>query len=212
MAPVDHPWYAGVQGGTSFGQATFRSITVHQVHWGAQGGFFGGYRFNRLLSLEAAFQYGTQDQAALDCCPYWLSEAEVRYMAPILDVNGWYYEDLETSTRWGKVSLQVGFDLLSLFSRPDCRWSLAVAPQLSAVTTLTTLVTPDREIPHDRQWHLGWGGQTSVGYRFSDRVGVALYGTLTCLTGERLDRIPIHAHESNLLWDAGMRVNLFFGK
>ena len=28
-------WYAGLSGGTSFGQATFRSITESKTHWGA---------------------------------------------------------------------------------------------------------------------------------------------------------------------------------
>ena len=44
--------YLGVGGGTSFGQATFRSITEHQVHWGGQGSLFAGYRLGRLVSLE----------------------------------------------------------------------------------------------------------------------------------------------------------------
>ena len=47
------PWYVGVQGGTSLGQGTFRSITEHEILPGLQGGIIGGYRFNRLLSLEA---------------------------------------------------------------------------------------------------------------------------------------------------------------
>lgn len=35
-------WYAGLSGGTSFGQATFRSITESKTHVGAQAGVFGG--------------------------------------------------------------------------------------------------------------------------------------------------------------------------
>ena len=67
-------WYVGLGGGTSFGQATFSSITEAGVRsWGLQGGLFGGYKFSRLISLEAGFQYGQQKQYNLTCCPYWLA-------------------------------------------------------------------------------------------------------------------------------------------
>ncbi len=51
-------WYAGLSGGTSFGQATFRSITESKTHVGAQFGVFGGYQFSRLLSVEALATMG----------------------------------------------------------------------------------------------------------------------------------------------------------
>ena len=63
----DYPWFLGIEGGTSFGQATFRSITEDQIHWGIQGGLSGGYRFNRLLSLEAVLQYGWICQRRMIC-------------------------------------------------------------------------------------------------------------------------------------------------
>lgn len=205
------PWYVGVQGGTSFGQGTFRSITEHQIRWGLQGGVFAGYHFNRLLSLEAGFQYGAQSQGALDCCTYWLSEDGTRYLSPVVDQTGWYYHDLDTHTQWGKMALQVNADLLSLFTAPECRWSLSLSPQISAVTTKTRIIAPDKEIPHDRQWHLGLGGQVSVGYQITERIGASLYGGITCLTGERFDNIPVHAHKSNLMYDAGVKVTLGLG-
>ena len=208
-APDGNPWYIGVQGGTSFGQGTFRSITEHQTHWGLQGGLFGGYRLNRFLSLEAGLQLGGQDQFALDCCPYWMSSNEVRYMAPVLDQDGWYYRDLKTATQWGKLSLQANANLLGFL--PQSRWALTLSPQLSAVTTKTTLVAPDRVIPHDRQWHLGLGAQAGVGYQISEKIGAALYGGITCLTGARFDNIAVHAHKSNLLWEAGIKFSYSFG-
>lgn len=200
-------WYVGVLGGTSFGQGTFRSITEHNVHWGAQGGVFGGYRFNRLLSVDATLQLGAQAQDALDCCTYWLREDGTRYMSPVLDETGWYYHDFDARTHWGKLALQANADLLSLFTKPGNRWSLNAGPQLSAVTTKTRLRTPDKSITHDRQWHLGIGGQVSLGYRITERIGASLYGGITCLTGERFDNIPKHAHKSNHIWDAGFRLS-----
>ena len=201
------PWYVGVQGGTSFGQGTFRSVTEHSIHGGAQGGINAGYRRGRLLSLELGVRYGAQSQYALDCCPYWMSEAEVRYMAPVLDEAGWYYKDLRTATQWGKAYLPANLDLLSLVTKPGCRWSLNVSPQISAVTTKTTLVAPNKEQQHPRQWHFGYGGEASVGFQISKTIGAALYGGITCLTGQRFDNIPTHAHKSNLLWDAGVKLS-----
>ena len=51
-------WYAGLSGGTSFGQATFRSITESKTHVGAQFGVFGGYQFSRLFSVQAVHHGG----------------------------------------------------------------------------------------------------------------------------------------------------------
>ena len=212
LAPAEYPWYIGVQGGTAFGQGTFRSITEHQIHWGAQGGVFAGVGLSRLLSLELGVQTGAQNQFALDCCPYWLSEDGSRYFSPVLDRNGWYYQDLRTATRWGKAALQANVNLLSLFTKPGSRWALNLSPQIAAVTTRTALVTPDRQIDHDRQWHLGWGGQASLGIPIGSRLSAALYGGITCLTGERFDNIPEHAHVSNLIWDAGIRLAVNLGK
>lgn len=218
QAPVsaEHPWYVGVLGGTSFGQATFSSITEHTVYWGAQGGLFGGYRFNPVLSLELSAQYGGQAQAALDCCNYWLSAAGERFMAPVLDEKGWYYSSLLTHTQWGKAALQAKLNLIGLFAKRS-RWSLNLGPQISAVTTRTSLTTPDSQAQdagrtYARQWHLGLGGQVSLEYCIANRVGVALYGGITHLTGERFDNIPVHLHQTNLLWDAGLKLSVHMGK
>lgn len=207
--PVDQPWYVGAALGSSLGQCTFRSMTEAQLHPGIQGGAFGGYRFNRLLSLEAGVQLGAQSQQALDCCTYWLAEDGTRYLSPVLDETGWYYHDLDTRTQWGKLAFQVNADLLRLFMAPEGRWSLSVGPQIAAVTTKTKLVTPDKEIPYARQWHLGLGGQASLGYRISQGIGASLYGGITCLTGERFDNLPQHAHKSNLIWEAGFRLSFY---
>jgi outer membrane protein OmpA-like peptidoglycan-associated protein len=217
LGPGERPWYVGVQGGTSFGQATFSSITGRQNHWGIQGGVFGGYRFNRLISLEAVLQYGGQDHSALDCCDYWLTSTGERFMVPVLDEKGWYYRDLLTRTQWGRVALQANVDLLSLVTRPGSRWSLNLSPQISAVTTRTTLTTPDSQAEYagkayPRQWHLGLGGQVSAGYQISDRLAASLYGGVAALTGERFDNIPVHLHKTNLLWDAGVKLSFSFGK
>lgn len=209
---IDRPWYVGVQGGTSFGQSTFNSITEHQIHWGVQGGLFGGYRINRVFSLEASFQYGAQTQSALDCCPYWLSAVDgTRFAVAVLDEPGWYYKDLSTRTQWGRAALQANVNLIGIFARSS-RWTLNLGPQIAAVTTQTKLIAPDKTTLNPRQWHLSYGGQVSLGYRISDRIGAALYGGVAGLAGERFDNMPYHGHDTNLLWDAGVKLSFHLGK
>ena len=209
--PPDRNWYAGVQAGTSFGQATFSSITNHQMHWGTQGGVFGGYRFNQLISVEAAIQYGDQAQTARGCCSYWLSEDGHRYVAPLLDAKGWYYEDLLTRTQWGKLAVQANFDLLTLVSFLDARWSFSLSPQLALVATKTRLVMPDAVSQKPAQFHFGLGGLVAVGYQINDRIQAAVYAGMSAMTGERFDNMPEYAHKSNIIWDAGFKVSYALG-
>lgn len=220
-AQPDRSWFVSLQGGTAFGQGTFRSITEHRIHWGYQGGLSAGYHFSRFFSLEVGGQYAATSQYALDCCQYWLSSDGVRYFVPVLGESGWDYHDLRTDTRWGKAYLQANLDLLTLVTRPSSRWSLTVSPQIAAVTTQTRRVAsvlpyssawePNSDVLFKRQWHLGLGGQASLGFQISRRIGAALYGGITCLTGERFDNIPEHAHKSNLIWDAGVKLSFRFG-
>ena len=203
-------WYAGLSGGTSFGQATFRSITESKTHVGAQFGVFGGYQFSRLFSVEALATMGGQKQTSLDCDPYWLSTDGERTFAPVLGKQGNYYRDLEAKTQWMRFGLQANFDVLSLITKPTCKWSVTLSPQLSAVTTRTKHLATDYEQEFDRQWHLGLGGQAAVGYRVARNVGLQLYGGITCLTGSRFDNIPEHCHKSNLIYEAGLKLSYHF--
>jgi len=205
-------WYAGLHGGTSFGQATFRSITESKTHVGAQFGVFGGYQFSRLFSVEALATMGWQKQTSLDCDPYWLSTDGEYTFAPVLGKQGNYYRDLEAKTQWMRFGLQAKFDVLSLITQSTCKWSVTLSPQVSAVTTRTKHLATDYEQEFDRQWHLGLGGQAAVGYRVAKNVGLQLYGGITCLTGSRFDNIPVHCHKSNLIYEAGLKLSYHFGK
>ena len=205
-------WYAGLSGGTSFGQATFRSITESKTHWGAQFGVFGGYQFSRLFSVEALATMGSQKQTSLDCDPFWLATDGAFTFAPVLGKQGNYYRNLEAKTQWMRLGLQANFDVLSLITKPTTRWSVTLSPQVSAVTTRTKHLATDYEQEFDRQWHLGLGGQAAVGYRVARNVGLQLYGGITCLTGDRFDNIPVHGHKSNLSYEAGLKLSYHFGK
>ena len=205
-------WYAGLGGGTSFGQATFRSITESKTHWGAQFGVFGGYQFSRLLSVEALATMGGQKQTSLDCDPFWLATDGEFTFAPVLGKQGNYYRDLEAKTQWMRFGLQANFDVLSLLTKPTTRWSVTLSPQVSAVTTRTKHLATGYEQEFDRQWHLGLGGQAAVGYRLAKNVGLQLYGGITCLTGDRFDNIPKYHHKSNFIYEAGLKLSYHFGK
>ncbi len=205
-------WYAGLGGGTSFGQATFRSITESKTHWGAQFGVFGGYQFSRLFSVEALATMGSQKQTSLDCDPFWLATDGEYTFAPVLGKQGHYYRDLEAKTQWMRFGLQANFDVLSLLTKPTTRWSVTLSPQVSAVTTRTKHLATGYEQEFDRQWHLGLGGQAAVGYRVAKNVGLQLYGGITCLTGDRFDNIPKYEHKSNLMYEAGLKLSYHFGK
>lgn len=205
-------WYAGLSGGTSFGQATFRSITENTTNVGVQGGVFGGYQFSRLFSVEALVSLGSQKQTSLECDPFWLATDGDFSFAPILGKQGNYYRDLEAKTQWMRFGLQANFDVLSLLTKPTSRWSLNLSPQVSAVTTRTKHLATGYEQEFDRQWHLGLGGQAAVGYRVAKNVGLQLYGGITCLTGDRFDNIPKYHHKSNLMYEAGLKLSYHFGK
>lgn len=205
-------WYAGLGGGPSFGQATFRSVTERGSRAGVQLGAFGGYQFNRLLSLEGLVTTGRQTQTSLDCCPYWLSADGVRTFAPVLDKEGRYYRDLEARTQWTRIGVQANVDLLSLITKPGTRWSVTLSPQVSAVTTRTTHLAAGYEQAFGRQWHLGLGGQAAVGFRVARSVALQVYGGITCLTGPRFDNVPEHCHKSNLIWETGVKVSWHFGR
>ena len=205
-------WYAGLSGGTSFGQATFRSITESKTHVGAQVGIFGGYQLSCLLSVEALATLGSQKLTSLDCCPFWLSTSGEFTFAPVLGQQGHYYRDLEAKTRWMRFGLQANFDVLSLITNPATRWSVNLSPQVSAVSTRTKHLATSYDHDFDRQWHLGLGGQAAVGYRFTPNIGLQLYGGITCLTGDRFDNIPKYEHKSNLIYEAGLKLAFHFEK
>ena len=216
--PVEHPWYVGIGGGTSFGQCTFSSITEAGVrNWGIQGGLFGGYNFNRLISLELGFQYGRQSQFNLECCPYWLSTDGVWKATQVIDMDGWYYDDLHTATQWFKLALQANFNMLS-FIRSNRNWSLDLSPQIALVNTQTTWkgnLSKGQgylEKAQPSNFHFGVGGQVSVGYNIAQRCKISLYGGVSALTGKRFDMIPNKAHHTNMIWEAGLKVAVCLGK
>lgn len=218
LAQEENPWYVGLGGGTSFGQSTFSSISEDGIHsWGIQGGLFGGYKLNRLISLEAGFQYGKQNEFNQDCCPYWLSTDGQWKATQVIDMDGWYFDDMKVATRWYRMALQANFNALS-FVKANKHWSLDLSPQISAVNTKSTWkgeLSKGQGYHQETQssdWHLGLGGQIGAGYAFDAHWKLGIYGGITAVIGKRFDNIPNKVHKANNIWDAGIKVSYAFGK
>ena len=200
-------WFFGIEGGTTFGQCTFRSITDDKNNIGGSAGIFGGYGFNSIFALECAATFGSTKLTAQDCDPFWLSTSEGQsYYAPIIDQTGDFYKNITAKPKFTKFALQLDIDLLKLFTGPCSKLSLSIAPQISAVITKNKLTSAVINNKYDQQSHFGYGAQAAFGFFVTQKVQVQLFGGITALSGDRIDNIPKHHHESNLIWDAGIKI------
>ena len=211
-------WYAGLRGGLSAGTSTFVSAAADKFRPGWSAGFFGGYRFSSVFSLEGVLKWGEVTlgvrKSDVDA-DYWLGRDLVRYHAPVIDFEGWNYNDLKSRVGIGSFGLQGNIDLLGFFRSGNCRWRMEVSPLVSVVRTKADFVT----IPDDKtvmglesRWHIGWGGEAQIGYRVSEHWGIGIYSGFMQLAGKRLDRIPEQGCKSNLLCEGGLKLTYAFGK
>ena len=211
-------WYTGLRGGVSAGSSTFVSAAADKFRTGWSAGLFGGYRFNSVLSLEGALKWGEVTlgvrKGDVDA-DYWLGRDLVRYHAPVIDFEGWNYNDLKSRVDAQSFSLQGNINLLGFFHSGNCRWRMEVSPLVSLVRTKARFVT----IPNDEsvmgleaQWHAGWGGEAQIGYRVSEHWELGIYGGFTQLLGKRFDRIPEQSYKTNRLYEGGLKLTYAFGK
>ena len=207
-------WYIGLQGGVPFGVSQFSSFGADKTRVGWTAGLHGGYRFNRVLSLEAQAAWGEVNLAQRECCisgNYWLGSDGVRYYAPVLGMEGWDYAGLTSRVTMQRYGLQLNADVLGFFpSTRQSRWSFEVSPLLAAVGTKASLSTLDGGKEANTEWHLGVGGNIQAGYRFACGMGVGIYSGITYLTGNGMDGLPKSGHKANYLWESGIRLNWFF--
>lgn len=216
LATVKNPergWFVSPGVGALLGQGTFRSFGSYDTHFGYALTLSAGYRFNALLALEASASAGHTVLTAMDCCPYWLSEDLGRSYVPAIGKKGWDYGDLESGVSLRRCSLQLDFNLLGLL--PGCGaglWRAELSPRVSLFSTAATLSGQGSaegtqlERTYERQHHLGLGGQLSASRRLTDRLDLGIYTELDCLTGGRIDRIPVHCHKSNFVFGGGLRL------
>ncbi len=212
-------WFVGTQGGVPFGVSTFSSFGADKTRIGYSAGLYGGYRFNEILSLEATAKWGEVNLSAKDCCidrHLWLGSDGVHYNAPVLDMNGWGYDNLKSKAFMQHYGLQLNVNILGFFNATKhSRWTLEVSPLLSAVGTKATIKTIDNNVnvaKGDTRWHLGAGGNLQAGFQATKHLNISVYSGITYLTGDRMDGVPEHCHNANYVWESGIKIGFKFGK
>ena len=211
---TDHEdcWFAGISGAATLGQCTFRSVTTDRNNLGGTFGIFGGRRLGSVFALEASATIGSIQLTAQTCDPFWLSATDHQaYFAPVIDQDGDFYKNLTASVHTAKLALQIDIDLLKIFTQPRNRFSLTVAPQISLVSTKNKITSDHFHQKYHRQNHLGCGAQAAIGCLVSKNIEIQIFGGVTSLSGHRFDNIPKHHHESNLIWDGGIKIAYHFG-
>lgn len=206
-------WFFGIEGGTTFGQCTFRSITDDKTNIGGSAGIFGGYGFNSIFALECAATFGSTKLTAQDCDPFWLSTSEGQsYYASVIDQPGDFYKNITAKPKFSKFALQLDIDLLKIFTEPCSKLSLTVAPQISLVNTKNKLTSDILNQKYDNQTHFGYGAQAAFGFYISQKIQLQIFGDITALSGDRIDNIPENHHESNFIWDGGIKIAYRIGR
>ncbi len=218
-AATEKGWFVGVQGGMPFGVSTFSSFGADKTRMGYSAGLYGGYRFNPVLSLEATAKWGEVNLSAKQCCidhSFWLGSDGVRYNAPVLDMNGWGYDNLKSEVFMQQYGLQLNVNILGFFNATKhSHWTLEVSPLLSAVGTKATVngISDGAEaIKGSTQWHLGAGGNLQAGFQATKHLNIGVYSGITYLTGKPMDGMPEYRHEANYVWESGIKVGIKFGK
>lgn len=211
-------WYAGLEGSIPFGVSTFSSFEADKTHVGFAAGLYGGYRFNPAVSLELSMKWGEVNLSAKQCCVdagYWLGSDGIRYVAPVLGMNGWNYTDIKSRVFMQRYGLRLPVNVLGLFpATKQSRWSLELVPELSLVgtkATISSIATDDNIAKKDNSWHLGVGGNVQATYRITDHLSAGVFSGITHLTGNRMDGMPEHQHNANYLWESGIRLGWTFG-
>ncbi len=216
---TSHRWYVGVEGGVPMAWSTFTSFAHDKTRVGWTAGIFAGYEFNDLLSAELTFKYGGMTLGASECCVdqrYWLGADDQIYYSSVLGMESWKYSDVRSKVTLGQYGARLNINLLSLLkSAKGSRWSAGLSPHIYAVNTKATIqsiATEEDLIKGESTWHLGYGGDVQVAYRFADRWKLGIYSGITLVAGKRIDNIPKHLHKSNFLWESGLRLSYSFGK
>src|SRR5574344_1739961 len=210
-------WYAGIHGGVPFGVSTFSSFGAKGVNIGWNVGLFGGYEFNRFISVDISADYGRIPMSERDCCynsGYWLGDDWQMYYSPVVGMTGWNYTDIKSVAAMQRYGIHFNADILGLFI-PESRWSATLSPAVYAAgskTAIYTLSDRARVLEGKETWHAGFGGDVSVGYKLGEHLSAALYSGLTYYTGSRIDGLVQNLHSDNYVWESGVRLRWSFGR
>ncbi len=212
-------WYAGISGEVPFGFCTFSSFGSDKARAGWGAGAYLGHRFSAVTSAEISLTAGRTNLAARDCCVergYWLGSDWTRYNAPVINMTGWNYSELKSSVSFLKIDAGFNVNVLAFFtSDKDCPWALEISPALSAIGTSTDLklIATGETVRDDVSgWNFGAGARAQIRRLMGKRLEVSVFSGLTYLLGGKIDSMPEHQHNSNMLWESGFRLGWRFGK
>lgn len=211
-------WYVGAQAGMPMAESTFSSFGADKFRLGWNAGIHGGYRINRVWSVEATANWGRLSLAEQSCCydrGYFLGTDWNRYRYVIPEgMDGHYFKDLKSRVSVQRYGAQVNMNVLGFFNRTkDSRWRLELSPAVYAVGASSDLFTKADNAPvaaNLNDWHLGYGGQAQVSYTVVDNINIGVYGGFTHLTGNPMDGMP-ELHSTNFIVDAGVKFSFAFG-
>lgn len=117
------PWYIGVSSGLSYGRTTFASFAMDETNPGFNANMLGGYKINKLLSVEVSLDYTHMKLGAYDCCQnLWLGSDGNRYFAPLSGVDSYKYSNLTSTSNLVGLGTHLNIDLLSFWNRYP-KWS-----------------------------------------------------------------------------------------
>lgn len=212
-------WYVGAQAGMPMAESTFSSFGADKFRPGWNAGAHGGYRFNRVWSVEATANWGWLFLAEQSCCydrGYFLGTDWNRYRYDIPEgMDGHYFKDLKSCVFVQRYGMQLNVNLLGFFNATrDSRWRLDVSPAVYGVGTSSDVMTKaDGAMVRENidNWHLGYGGNAQVSYALNRNLSLGVYGGFTHLTGKPMDGFN-KIHSTNYLIDTGVKLSWRFGK
>lgn len=212
-------WYTGISGEVPFGLSTFSSFGSDKTRAGWEAGAYLGRRFSAVTSAEISLTAGRTNLAARDCCVergYWLGSDWNRYNASVINMTGWDYSELRSVVSLLRVDVRLNVNLLGFFSgTKSSPWSVEISPAISAIGTSTDLklIATGETVRDDvNGWNLGAGARAQIRRNMGKRLEVFVFSGLTYLLGRRIDGMPEHQHNSDMLWESGLRLGWRFGK
>lgn len=212
-------WYTGISGEVPFGFCTFSSFGSDKTRAGWNAGAYLGRKFSAVTSAEISLTAGRTNLAARECCVergYWLGSDWTRYNAPVINMTGWNYSELKSTVSFLKIDARFNVNVLAFFtSGKDCPWAVEISPALSAIGTSTDLklISTGETVRDDVSgWNFGAGARAQVRKDIGSKFQISVFSGFTYLLGRRIDGIPEHQHNSNMLWESGLRLGWRFGK
>lgn len=214
-----HGWFAGISGEVPFGLCTFSSFGSDKTRAGWGAGAYAGRRFSAVTSAEVSLAIGQTNLAARDCCVergYWLGSDWTRYNAPVINMSGWDYSELRSVVSMLKIDARLNVNLLGFFTgAKSSPWAVEISPSLSAVGTsadLKLIATGETVRDDVSGWNFGAGALAQIRRNLGKRLEVSVFSGFTYLLGRRIDGMPEHQHNADVLWENGIRLGWRFGK